>query len=192
MRFVTPADFDFALAGWYRKVKKLSFADVRQADHAEEIITHNSGGVETRNMAQPGDYILRGSSDRYGGQGYIVTADRFAEIYEIDPDLLDHYRNKEVRRALLVLDDVSFVSPWGVEQHINAGGVVVEAGPYIYGVDKFSFIKNYARADDTESHSVFALLNEPLDVQHDKAQTAGRDNHLRDIVLRLENAQLFA
>ena len=192
MKPVSYADFDFGEAGLYRKVKPLAFADVRQAVQPEEIVTFNSSGLETRNIAQPGDYILKGSSARYGGGGYIIRAERFPHIYEADPEMPGFYRHCEIRRALMVTEHLAVVAPWGETQYIHPGGVVVEAdGDVIYGIDKWSFIRNYARVGEQAPYATIVRLDESLEAQLAKVRTAGLQNHQKDIEKRLRHKHLF-
>lgn len=188
MKAVTKADFDFSKGAQYRKTQRIAKIHVRVAEEGEKIITHHSAGKETENTTKAGDYIIKTSDE---DDGYIIGADRFFEVYEIDPENTDFYRNKEIRTALMTLDDVLFTSPWGEDMNALAGSMIIEAGPYIYAVDKFSFMRNYARAGHTPEHAIFAQMNEPLEVQLQKATDLKLENHIRDIELRMEHPHLF-
>lgn len=190
MRFVTKDDFDFNTAGVYRKVEPLAKSLVRMATQIETIISHHSQGVETTNQAQVGDYII--SSAQHDGS-YVVSAHRFAELYEADPFDPRFYRATETRKALLVLEPVRFQANWGAEQNLPAGGMVIEAGEGIYGIDPFSFIRKYGRVDDSRSDNpVFTRLSDSLEWQRAEAEKRFLINHLHDIDLRLQNQALFS
>jgi hypothetical protein len=188
MRIVTKDDFDFSTGAEYRKTTPLVKKHVRVVTEIEKIISHHSTGVETENTAQIGDYIIKSSDE---GDGYIILAHRFFEIYEEDPTNDLFYRAKVTRTGLTVLEDMKFIAPWGQEQNISAGGVIIEAGPYIYGVDIFDFIDGYGRVDDSPEKATFAILNEPLENQLQKAKQLGLKNHISDIELRLKHENIF-
>ncbi|MDB5477760.1 MAG: hypothetical protein JWM96_255 [Alphaproteobacteria bacterium] len=183
-RFVTKADFDFSKGAEYRKAKLLSKSHIRMAEKEEKIISFHSTGKETQNTAMPGDYIIKTTEK---GDGYIITADRFFEIYEDDAGDARYYRNKITRIALLILEDIRFIAPWGEEQNVASGGVIVDAGNYIYGIEKNSFITNYARVDNNEAKEIFALVKDDLEEQLEKAVALKLENHILDIKTRLEN-----
>jgi hypothetical protein len=187
MKKVSKEDFDFSKAAEYRKIGLVPKVDVRVAETEETVISFASGGVETKNQALPGDYILKGSA----GGGYVIKSHRFFEIYEEDPVQRDSYRTKITRNGLLLLEDVSFVAAWGEEQVTKAGGVIIEAGPYVFGVDRDSFVREYGRVDDSAEKTVFALVSDDLSHQRAEAEKRGLTNHLLDIDLRLANKALF-
>lgn len=190
MRFVTHTDFDFSTAGLYRKIEPLEKALVRIATCDEVIVSHHSKGVETINQARAGDYII-GSLHHAGS--YVVTADRFATLYEQDPSDSRYYRTTETRRALLVLESVRFQASWGAEQNVPAGGMVIQTGDGLYGVDPLSFIRKYGRVDDrTDDQSVFVRLSDSLESQCIEAEKRFQINHLIDIDLRMKNRALFS
>jgi hypothetical protein len=161
---------------------------VRVALQEEKIVTNHSSGKETENTAKPGDYIIK-TSDK--DDGYVILADRFFEIYEDDPTKERFYRNKITRIGLLTVEDIAFNTPWGEEQSVLAGGVVIEAGPYIYGVDKFSFIKNYGRTEDSPELNTFVMMDESLEIQLQKAKQLNLKNHIFDIELRIKHQNMF-
>lgn len=63
-----------------------------------------------------------------------------------------------------------------------AGGVVIDEGDYIHGVQGSSFDAKYARIDMDEK--VFIALNMPLEVQYYEAERRKLSAHMKDIRLR--------
>ena len=68
------------LAGRARKAKPV---DARLATPGEVVETRIAGqGIETRNRAAAGDWLVRNRCDTSGGEIYLVRADKFLGRYE--------------------------------------------------------------------------------------------------------------
>jgi hypothetical protein len=176
-------DFDFDNAALYCKIEPLENTRVRCADKIETIITYHAHGIETQNIAQIGDYIIKGS--RYGGS-YIIRQHDFDTLY-IERN--GQYHARACRKAIMTIQDCSIMTPWDDVQHVRAGGMIIESGNNVYGVDRFSFIQNYGRADD--AGHCFVRLDESLAIQYRESQSRNLQNHMRDILLRESNPHFF-
>jgi hypothetical protein len=188
MKKVKYQDFDFSLAAEYRKVERLLKQHVSVATEKRSIVTYHSSGQETENSAQVGDYIIKTSEK---DDGYVITRDRFAEIYEEDKLEPDYYCSKIIRSGLLTLEDVIFVAVWGKEQHVKAGGMIIDSGQHIYGIDGKSFVKKYGRVDQSTEKNIFALLSDDLEYQLSKAKSLDLQNHIFDISTRMQYPEFF-
>ena len=188
MRFITPADLDFSKAALYRKTVRLHKDHVRRAEKEELIVTCHSSGKETENIARPGDYIVRMSNK---DDGYVIEKERFFQVYEEHPEDPAFYRHIETRHMLIVIEDVHFTTPWGREMNVRAGGMIAVLRDALFGVDRFSFIRNFGRVASDEQQTVFCLMNEPLDVQLQKAQALNEKYHVDDIRLRMTHPEFF-
>ena len=188
MKRVTKADFDFSKAAEYRKTILLAKSHVRVAEREEEIVSHHSEGIETVNIAYPGDYVIK---TKVEGDGYVMQMHRFPQVYEEDTEHPGFYRNKVTRMGLLALEDCAFMTPWGQEQNLIAGGVLIEADEHIYGIDRHSFIRNYARVGKAPERETVVAVSEPLEVQLEKVQALELSNHISDVRLRMAHISLF-
>jgi hypothetical protein len=104
-------------------------------------------GVETSNVAEPGDFILRGPV----GEKYVVRFERMPELYERSPDdpLIMLVRAGAPRRvAQYTGPDGSFEPSWGGRMVLKRGDFVVrEARDKYYRIEKGVFNDTYERVD---------------------------------------------
>lgn len=135
---IDPGKVDFAGAEYYRKCAVVT-ARVAEADEA--IVTVVDGTQETRNVANAGDYVVCNP----GGEEYIVEKVKFEERYERVAGTEGAYRSSGAPvRAVPLAGNVRFVTPWGEEQFINAGGFLLNNADDIYGIQKQEFFDTYA------------------------------------------------
>jgi len=134
---------------------------------------------KTRNMAKPGDYIVTGAL----GERYVIPGNRFDRLYEADPAKPGEFRSKGTVLAVLLTEPVTFKAPWGEQQRIDAGGVLVKNGDDIYGIAEQAFAETYGRAD--KDGKVFVSLDQPLAQQKAQAQERGESAHIADLDRRM-------
>jgi hypothetical protein len=174
-----PKTVDFAGAASYRKTARLSQDKIEIAKAEQEVITVIAGKPETRNVAKPGDYIVTGVA----GERYVIAGNRFDRLYEPDPTRPGEFRSKGTVLAVLLTEPVTFKAPWGEQQRIDAGGVLVKNGDDIYGIAENVFAETYGRAD--KEGKVFVALDQPLGQQKTAAQERGETGHVADIDRRM-------
>jgi hypothetical protein len=145
---VSAGDFDFSRAPMFRKTATLLVENVRIAEGTELVTTRQpnkcgSEFVETTSTAEQGDRIVtRAKNDRY-----VIKADEFPQLWEIDPNNPTRYRSNNFGKAIRVDRDVTIDTPWGEKQHIKAGGVIFQSGVTgtVYGNQKETFEADFAR-----------------------------------------------
>ncbi|MBI1778998.1 MAG: hypothetical protein HYR63_26980 [Proteobacteria bacterium] len=170
---------DFAGAPLFRKTARLKAESILIADKEQEVVTVVAGKPETKNRAKPGDVIVTGAA----GERYVIAADRFPRLYEKDPANPEEYRAKGTVQAFLLEEGVTFKAPWGEQQSIEAGGVLVKNGEDVYGIQAGVFAETYGRAD--RSGTVFIGLDQPLAAQLVAASSRGEDAHVADLRRRM-------
>lgn len=124
-----------------------------------EVITSIAGKEETRNIALPGDYVLKGIS----GEKYVVHPEAFAKRYKVTStnswnqmQANDDHENEgsaiatgECYGIVWESDDDKFESPWGGDMIINKGDMLVSPDDkftqaYRIAIDEFN--KTYVPA----------------------------------------------
>jgi hypothetical protein len=143
------------------------------------VVTVIAGKPETKNLAKPGDYIVTGPA----GERYVIAGNRFDRLYEADPARPGEFRSKGTVLAVLLTEPVTFKAPWGEQQRIDAGGVLVKNGDDIYGIAESVFAETYGRAD--KEGKVFVALDQPLGQQKTTAQERGEIAHVADVDRRM-------
>ncbi len=147
-KYRNPSDFDFTSAPTFRKTTALNKSQVQIADKTQEIITIINGKEETRNTANPGDYIVTGSQ----GEQYVIKAAKFPLLYQEDPTDSTRYLSKETIKALVLTEPTEITAPWGEKQRAEAGGVVAQrlGDPHnIYLIDKSAFEATYTKVAES-------------------------------------------
>lgn len=137
----------------YEKYKEIY---ARKAVAGEEIETVTSDGLETKNTAQAGDYIVRNTTQ--AGEMYIVKKEKFEKRYRyIDkPDgKWEIYKAIGVIKAVEVdekliknigtKDEFFFIAPWGEKMVVKKGDYLVSPLDYseVYRIAKKEFFETY-------------------------------------------------
>lgn len=122
---------------------------------AEEAVETRWNGAETRNVAQPGDYVVTALGadgaplvDAEGARNvYVIRADAFAARYapaepaaEIDAGRV--YAPTAVVTALKLTDGFDIEAPWG-ERQTAAAGYLILSGDEVYGAAAEPFEATY-------------------------------------------------
>jgi hypothetical protein len=178
---VSAGDFDFSRAPMFVKIATLPVENFRIAEQRERVTTRqpNKGGgefVETTGIAEQGDWIVtRAKNDQY-----VIKADLFPLLWEIDPNNRNRYRSKNFGKAIRVNKDVTIDAPWDAKQHIKAGGVIFLsfATGVVYGNQKETFEADFARQAKDGS---LRPLSDPLIMQQAWALKKQEPAHIRDI-----------
>jgi hypothetical protein len=155
---IDAATIDFSQAQFYRKTSALSKAMVRVATAEEEVVTKykDDEKPETKNVANPGDYIITDSS---GGE-YVIRAEKFDKLYEQDPNDAGRFVSKSVRKAVQLSDEGRlWKESWGHSgemQKVEAGGYATQSisdPTDIHLVKQEEFEKNYTKITPEEAAS---------------------------------------
>lgn len=178
-REIDPKVIDFSGAAVFRKTARLAQDKIEIAKAEQEVVTVIAGKPETRNMAKPGDYVVTGAL----GERYVIAGNRFDRLYEPDPSRSGEFRSKGTVLVVLLTEPVTFKAPWGEQQRIDAGGVMVKNGDDIYGIAEAAFAETYGRAD--REGKVFVGLDVPLPQQKTAAQERGETAHVADVDRRM-------
>lgn len=176
---IDPKGTSFAGAAVFRKTARLAQDKIEVAKTEQEVVTVLAGKPETKNVAKPGDYIVTGSL----GERYVIAGNRFDRLYEPDPGRPGEFRSKGTVQAVLLTEPVTFKAPWGEQQRIDAGGVLVKNGDDIYGIAEAAFAETYGRAD--KDGKVFVGLDVPVAQQKAAAQERGETAHVADADRRM-------
>lgn len=176
---IDPKSVDFTKAAVFRKTTRLAQDKIEVAKAEHEVITVIAGKPETKNVAKPGDYIVTGTL----GERYVIAGNRFDRLYEPDPGRPGEFRSKGTVFAVLLTEPVTLKAPWGEQQRIDTGGVLVKNGDDIYGIAEAAFAETYGRAD--KDGKVFVALDQPLGQQKATAQERGDTAHVADIDRRM-------
>lgn len=153
---LSQTDFDgiaAALDVLPREAQKIGFVAARRATRLERVETLWNGR-ETVADAQPGDWIATNfGADQLplrdvGGHlnVYVIAADRFPELYQLDGGLTPYggiYRSRAIVRALYLSGGFEILAPWGEMQHADVG-YLINNGLEVYGNAKETFEKTYS------------------------------------------------
>jgi hypothetical protein len=124
-------------AGRAKSARKTRSVDARPAKVGEVIVTVIKGeGEETKSRpAMAGDYVVRNRCPETGNEEYLVSADKFAGLYQktatpMDSEGWQEFKptGKEVRFVILQADEApfSFVAPWGEPMVARPGDAMVQ------------------------------------------------------------------
>ena len=135
-------DFDFSKSLVYRKTSTIPVSNVKKVAQRTQVITKIDAFEETKNVANPGDFIVTG----FKGEQYVIRGDRFYNLYELDSSG-SNYISKNQVRARVLKDSSRLFAPWGEMQVVRAGGYICQSCDEpkdVYLVDKEVFENTYA------------------------------------------------
>lgn len=137
----------------YGKFKEI---DAMEAQGGEVIETVTTDGLETKNIAKKGDYIVRNTTDAM--EMYVIKRDKFSQRYEYKGDLTGDWKIygavgkiKGVKVDSKVIKDLDtgnkfyFMAPWGEKMVVKKGDYLVSPLDYseIYRVAEKEFFETY-------------------------------------------------
>ncbi len=133
--------------------RKKGEVHARQATEEETVSTSQDG---TKNIAEPGDWIIQNPGDAapyvFGdkfktganGEKISIPVDErqkaFQKKYESKEGVMDTFMSKGIIRAMPVERNIVFPTSWGEEMAVEAGGYVTDGG---YSIAKDSFDRTY-------------------------------------------------
>lgn len=152
---LTPADFDAVAAKLGVQpvlAEKIGFVAARRAEKVEQIETRFEG-LETRNTAQVGDWVVTNMTpgrkplrDRQGQLNtYVITAETFARLYEEagqNTEFGTLHRATGTVTAIELPGSFDLMAPWKQRQK-GAAGYLVRNGEDVYGIEKSAFHRTY-------------------------------------------------
>lgn len=137
----------------YEKYKEI---DARKVVVEEEIETITGDGLETKNLAKPGDYIVRNTTK--AKEMYVLKSEKFEKRYVYKERLDDKWniyksigeiKGVEVDTQLLeeldAPEEFYFMAPWGEKMVVKKGDYLVSPLNYseIYRIAKKEFFETY-------------------------------------------------
>ncbi len=134
-----------------RPYRKTGMVKARVAILEERVETHTADGLETVNIADPGDYIV--TNPTKAGESYVLSSETFQEKYEPAGD--GQFRptgairalelTAEVLAALGLPDEFHFIAPW-------ADPMVAKAGDFLACPDGKEEVYRIARQEFAETY----------------------------------------
>ena len=137
----------------YEKFKEINAIE---AQGGEVIETITADGLETRNIAKKGDYIVRNTTGAQ--ERYVVKRTKFSNRYEYKGDLADGWkiyravgRIKGVRVDRKLIEKLGtgkefyFMAPWGEKMIVKVGDYLVSPLNYseVYRIAEKEFFETY-------------------------------------------------
>ncbi len=137
----------------YEKFKEV---EAKEAKGGEVIETITSDGLETRNTAEKGDYIVRNTTD--AREIYILKRDKFSKRYDYKGDIDGEWKvyrsvgrirgvkvGEEVIESLEVGGEFYFMAPWGEKMVVKRGDYLVSPLDYseVYRIAEKEFFETY-------------------------------------------------
>ncbi|NJL74707.1 MAG: hypothetical protein HC892_06420 [Saprospiraceae bacterium] len=141
-------------ANWYKKQTNV-FA--RLAKVGERVATITADGLETENMAEQGDYLVKNQTK--AKEQYLMSATKFNTRYEWvrkSNHGFDLYRAKgkvraieltsEVLKALRLDTEFYFEAPWGEKMIAKQGDFIAQPiyADEVYRIARKEFFETYA------------------------------------------------
>lgn len=139
--------------GKYEKYREIN---ARKVETEEEIETITGDGLETKNHAKPGDYIVRNTTE--AREMYVVKSEKFEKRYIYKENLEGEWniytakgeiKGVEVDTKLLkelgVSEEFYFMAPWGEKMVVKKGDYLVSPTDYseVYRIAKKEFFETY-------------------------------------------------
>ena len=155
---------------------KFARVQAEQAKGGEEIVTKLADGLtETRNVAKPGDWIVKNP----GGERYIVPGDKFAKKYEAAADLGEGWFKPtgKPQQFRQIKQDMVITASWGEKQVLRKGSFInVTDMNDLYGVaekefnDTFRTVKVLYKQNLTRIKSFVLKIEERLYAKYPRYQ----------------------
>lgn len=148
--FIPKLDKSFA------KYRKKSLVKARQAQVGQEVITHTSDGIETKNTASEGDWLIENQTSVK--EQYLIKSETFQKKYTLRNSMGDGwgcYQPKgnvlgiEVDDKLLLSlgaqNQLEFEAPWKESMVVKSGDflIIPEDLNEIYRIAKKEFGETY-------------------------------------------------
>lgn len=106
---------NFKIALEYEKYKEVY---ARKAINSEEILTYTKDGLETKNIAKDGDYIVK--NDTEAKEMYILTEKKFNSRYELKEKIDDIWsKYKPLGKVRAINVDNELFKILGLDNNIN-------------------------------------------------------------------------
>ena len=172
---VDTKELDFSEAPNFKKTAQIAKGNVEFAQEEQEVITTIGDHEETRNIASVGDAIVTGDQ----GERYVIKADKFEKLYEVDKKDPELYSSKGVVQGVVLEEDIEFEAPWGETMRMHAGDTMVKNGEDIYGIEKQAFESTYGRA--TPESELIIGLDASTQQQRYACAEYGQMNHVSDV-----------
>lgn len=137
----------------YEKFKEIY---AKKAEGGELIYTVTSDGVETKNIAKPGDYIVKNTTQ--AEEMYILKPSKFEKRYKYLKDEKNGWKiyksvgkikavevDKDLLKNLKVGELFYFTAPWGEKMVVKKGDFLVSPLDYseVYRIAKKEFFETY-------------------------------------------------
>lgn len=134
----------------YQKFGKVKFAI---AQHKQEVVTVLNGEVETKNIANKGDYVIEGIN----GEFYVNTPTKFDKNYAVISLNSGFTGEAEVlpqpRYAIeWKIQSFKFKAAWGEEMICNKGDYLVAPQDLseVYRIEQQTFLNTYKKVQDAD------------------------------------------
>lgn len=139
-----------------KQYKKMSLIKARKADPGMEISTITSDGIETKKLAQEGEFLVENQTST--SELYLLGEEVMEKKYQITQSL-DHgwatYEQKGFVFAIALSDNdlktlgfeemLEYIAPWGLKNYAKSGDYMVIPEDYseIYRIAKKEFEETY-------------------------------------------------
>ncbi|HXF52884.1 MAG TPA: hypothetical protein VNK52_02060 [Hyphomicrobiaceae bacterium] len=134
------------------RARKIGFVAARKAQERETVVTRWNG-QETRNTAEPGDWVVTNLSadkkvlrDKDGNTNtYVIRASKFPSLYEPLTDGTAFgalFKARGQVEAIYLSGGFDIQAPWGQKQTSRVGYLLLNAGE-VYGNHKDTFEATY-------------------------------------------------
>jgi len=132
-------EYSFVPNGNVANLSPMTYAQVTVEQPVE---TYTADGLETKNIAKPGNYVLCGPS----GELYVLKAEKIAKLYtgKIGGIITPEQADRQV--AVYNLETpIKFTAPWGEDMVIKPGDYLVKEqdGSGYYRIAKKEFEQTY-------------------------------------------------
>ena len=141
--------------------KKHSKILAYEAVALEEIISITTDGIETKNDARPGDFVVQ--NDTTSKEQYVIKKEDFAGLYEYCRDIDELWKeyipkgrvrgiqlDGRIKKELKLPHHFHIIASWGVGMYITEGDFIVmpTGKEEVYRIGKPEFESTYVLAQD--------------------------------------------
>lgn len=132
----------FNNAPFYKKVACVTAEPATPGQTMRTVMAN--GHMETVNTAVEGDYLVTNPS----GERYFLSGAKLFAKYRPTSNQGEYEPVGNPVRVIFIDKNVSFIAPWGEEQFLQQGGVVVNNDGSVYGIQGPEFAETYALCDE--------------------------------------------